>query len=68
MTQVKVNKKKCKMLHPDRKTVRHKYQIVKFQFVSGRCKRLVGMFVDHNFSMSSRAMQIPDRPKLSGML
>lgn len=33
MNQVKVNKKKCKMLHPDRKTVKHKYQIVKFRFV-----------------------------------
>lgn len=55
MNQVKVNKEKCKMLHPDRENVRHKYQIVKFRCVSGACERLVGMFVDHNLSRSRQS-------------
>lgn len=55
MNQGKVNKQKCKMLHLDRKNVRHKYQTVKFRFFSGACERLVGMFVNHNLSMSRQS-------------
>lgn len=54
MNRVKVNKKTCKILHLDRKNIRHKYQKVKFWFVSGACERLVGMLVDHNLSMSQQ--------------